>query len=164
MAASAAQLQLDERADRARCLGCRSGLRVSGAPPPAAEGAGIRKQFGSTQALRGVDLTLYPGRCLGLVGRNGAGKSTLVSILSGIYPADSGQVRFDGSPAPPLGHVGAWRGQIATVFQHSIVVPGLTVAENVFFGRQPRCAGLVDWRRMREQTRQVMAEGGFQID
>jgi simple sugar transport system ATP-binding protein len=137
---------------------------AASAAAPAAEAAGIRKQFGSTQALRGVDLTLYPGRCLGLVGRNGAGKSTLVSVLSGIYPADSGEVRFDGRPAPPLGHVSAWRGQIATVFQHSMVVPGLTVAENVFLGRQPRRAGLVDWRRMREQTRQVMAEWGFQID
>ena len=137
---------------------------AASAAAPAAEAAGIHKQFGSTQALRGVDLTLYPGRCLGLVGRNGAGKSTLVSILSGIYPADSGEVRFDGRPAPPLGHVDAWRGEIATVFQHSMVVPGLTVAENVFLGRQPRRAGLVNWRRMREQTRQVMAEWGFQID
>jgi simple sugar transport system ATP-binding protein len=137
---------------------------AASAARPAAEAAGIHKQFGSTQALRGVDLTLQAGRCLGLVGRNGAGKSTLVSILSGIYPADSGEVRFDGRPAPALGNVGAWRGQIATVFQHSMVVPGLTVAENVFLGRQPRRAGLVDWRRMREQTRQVMAEWGFQID
>lgn len=137
---------------------------AASAATPAAEAAGIYKQFGSTQALRGVDLTLRPGRCVGLVGRNGAGKSTLVSILSGIYPADRGTVRFDGRPAPPLGNVSAWRGQIATVFQHSMVVPGLTVAENVFLGRQPRRAGLVDWRRMREQTRKVMAEWGFQID
>src|ERR1700730_17824815 len=136
---------------------------AASAAAPAAEAAAIRKQFGSMQALRGVDLTLYPGRCLGPGGRNGAGKSTLVSILSGIYPADSGEVRFDGRPAPPLGHVSAWRGQIATVFQHSMVVPGLTVAENVFLGRQPRRAGLVDWPRMREQTRQVMAAWGVQL-
>jgi len=131
---------------------------------PAAEAAGIYKQFGSTQALRGVDLTLWPGRCLGLVGRNGAGKSTLVSILSGIYPADSGAVRFDGQPAPANGDTGAWRRRIATVFQHSMVVPGLTVAENVFLGRQPLRAGRVDWRGMRAQAAQVMAEWGFAID
>jgi simple sugar transport system ATP-binding protein len=131
---------------------------------PAAEAAGIYKQFGSTQALRGVDLTLWPGRCLGLVGRNGAGKSTLVSILSGIYPADSGAVRFDGQPAPAHGDTGAWRGRIATVFQHSMVVPELTVAENVFLGRQPLRAGRVDWRGMRAQAAQVMAEWGFAID
>jgi simple sugar transport system ATP-binding protein len=131
---------------------------------PAVEAAGIYKQFGSTQALRGVDLTLQPGRCLGLVGRNGAGKSTLVSILSGIYPADSGQVRFDGQPAPPLGALDAWRSRIATVFQHSMVVPQLTVAENVFLGHQPGSAGLVDWRGMRRQAQQIMADWGFRLD
>ncbi len=131
---------------------------------PAAEAAGIYKQFGSTQALRGVDLALWPGRCVGLVGRNGAGKSTLVSILSGIYPADSGVVRFDGQPAPAHGDTGAWRRRIATVFQHSMVVPELTVAENVFLGRQPLRGGRVDWRGMREQAAQVMAEWGFAID
>jgi simple sugar transport system ATP-binding protein len=131
---------------------------------PAVEAVGIFKQFGSTQALRGVDLTLQPGRCLGLVGRNGAGKSTLVSILSGIYPADAGQVRFEGQPAPPLGALHAWRSRIATVFQHSMVVPDLTVAENVFLGHQPGPAGLVDWRRMREQSQQIMADWGFRLD
>jgi simple sugar transport system ATP-binding protein len=137
---------------------------AAGSPGPAVEAAGIYKQFGSTQALRGVDLTLQPGRCLGLVGRNGAGKSTLVSILSGIYPADAGEVRFDGKPAPPLGALDAWRSRIATVFQHSMVVPQLTVAENVFLGHQPGKAGLVDWRGMREQARQIMADWGFRLD
>ena len=75
-----------------------------------------------------MGLSLYPGRCLGLVGRDGAGKSTLVSILSGIVALDAGEVTFDGQPAPSLGDVAAWRARIATVFQHSMVVPGLTVA------------------------------------
>jgi simple sugar transport system ATP-binding protein len=135
---------------------------------PAVEAVGIHKRFGSTHALRGVDLSLEPGRCLGLVGRNGAGKSTLVSIMSGIYPPDAGEVRLDGRPAPPLGEVAAWRGQIATVFQHSMVVRHLTVAENVFLGRQPRRRGLgpgvVDWRRMREQARKVMTDWGFDVN
>jgi simple sugar transport system ATP-binding protein len=137
---------------------------------PAAEAAAIHKRFGSTHALRGVGLSLYPGRCLGLVGRNGAGKSTLVSILSGIVAPDTGDVRFDGRPAPSLGDIAAWRGRIATVFQHSMVVPGLTVAENVFLGRQPlrrglgARAGLVDWRRMREQARKIMADWGFDVN
>ncbi len=141
-----------------------SAAPTAGPQGPAVEAAGIYKQFGSTQALRGVDLTLQPGRCLGLVGRNGAGKSTLVSILSGIYPADAGEVRFEGRPAPPLGALDAWRSRIATVFQHSMVVPELTVAENVFLGHQPGRAGLVDWRRMREQAQQTMADWGFRLD
>src|ERR1700724_2612526 len=134
---------------------------------PAASAAGIHKRFGSTHALRGVELSLHPGRCLGLVGRNGAGKSTLVSILSGIVPPDAGEVRFDGQPAPSLGDVTAWRTRIATVFQHSMVVPGLTVAENVFLGRQPRRGGrlgIVDWGKMREQARKIMADWGFDVD
>jgi simple sugar transport system ATP-binding protein len=132
---------------------------------PAVQAAGIHKRFGRTHALRGVDLSLQPARCLGLVGRNGAGKSTLVSILSGIYPPDAGEVRLDGRPAPSLGDVAAWRRRIATVFQHSMVVPGLTVAENVFLGRQPRHrGGIVDWRRMRQQTRKVMTDWGFDVN
>ena len=131
---------------------------------PVVEAAGIRKSFGSTQALRGVDLALAPGRCLGLVGRNGAGKSTLVSVLSGIYAADSGRVSFSGEPAPALGDVGGWRRRIATVHQHSMVVPALTVAENVFLGRQPGQGGLVDWRQMQDQARALMREWGFPID
>ena len=131
---------------------------------PAVEAAGIHKRFGSTRALRGVDLSLQPGRCLGLVGRNGAGKSTLVSILSGLVAPDAGEVRLDGRPAPSLGDIAAWRGRIAAVFQHSMVVPGLTVAENVFLGRPPRRGGLVDWRRMREQTRKVMTDWGFDVN
>ena len=132
---------------------------------PAVEAAGIHKRFGSTRALRGVDLSLQPGRCLGMVGRNGAGKSTLVSILSGLLAPDAGEVRLDGRPAPSLGDIAAWRGRIATVFQHSMVVPRLTVAENVFLGRQPaRRGGVVYWRRMREQTRKVMADWGFDVN
>jgi simple sugar transport system ATP-binding protein len=135
------------------------------AATPVVSAAGIHKRFGSTRALHGVDLSLYPGRCLGLVGRNGAGKSTMVSILSGITAADEGEVRFDGQPAPSLGDIAAWRRRIATVFQHSMVVPGLTVAENVFLGRQPcRGPGVVNWHRMREQARQVMTEWGFDVD
>jgi len=132
------------------------------AAAPAVEAAGIHKRFGSTYALRGVDLSLLPGHCLGLVGRNGAGKSTLVSILSGILTPDAGQVLFDGQPAPS--DTAGWRGRIATVFQHSMVVPGLTVAENVFLGSQPGRGGFVDWREMRARTRSVMAEWGFDVN
>jgi simple sugar transport system ATP-binding protein len=119
-------------------------------PEPVVEATDIRKRFGSTYALRGVDLSLSPGRCLGLVGRNGAGKSTLVSILAGILAPDAGQVRLGGP--------------IATVFQHSMVVPSLTVAENVFLGSPPGRGGIVSWRAMRARTRKVMSEWGFDVN
>lgn len=133
--------------------------------PPAVEVHDIWKRFASTQALRGVDLRLEHGKCVGLVGRNGAGKSTLVSILSGIVAPDRGSVSFEGEPAPPHGDVAAWHSRIATVYQHSMVVPWLTVAENVFLGRYPmRWPGAVDWRTMRSETRRVMREWGFEVD
>ena len=128
----------------------------------AVEAVGISKQFGSTVALREVSVSLRPGRCLGLVGRNGAGKSTLVSIMSGIYGADRGEVRFEGQPAPDLGDVQAWRERISTVFQHSMVVPQLTVAENVFLNTQPVRSGRVHWKTMRAEAKKVLAEWGFE--
>lgn len=132
-----------------------------GGDVPPAEVVGIYKQFGSTLALRGVSLALRTGRCLGLVGRNGAGKSTLVSIMSGIYGPDRGQVLFEGERAPALGDVEAWRNRVATVFQHSMVVPQLTVAENVFLNCQPGRSGMIDWKTMRADTRRVLSEWGF---
>jgi simple sugar transport system ATP-binding protein len=131
---------------------------------PVIEALGISKRFGSTQALLDVSLSLQPGRCLGLVGRNGAGKSTLVSILCGLQAADVGEVRFSGELAPPLADIAAWRSRIATVFQHSMVVPQLTVAENIFLGNAPQRRGLVKWRAMRAQARRVMREWDFDVD
>jgi simple sugar transport system ATP-binding protein len=124
------------------------------------EMTGVEKRFGTTRALRGVDLTLSAGQCLGLVGRNGAGKSTIVSILSGLIEPDAGTVRFGGEPAPRVGDISRWREWIATVFQHSMIVPDLSVAENVFLGA---AAPLVSWRELRAKTREVMRDWGFDI-
>jgi len=127
---------------------------------PLVEVRGAEKRFGTTHALRGVDLSIRCGQCLGLVGRNGAGKSTLVSILSGLAEPDAGTVRFGGEPAPRVGDIRRWREWIATVFQHSMIVPDLSVAENVFLGSTP---GFVSWREMRARTRAIMREWGFDI-
>ncbi|HEY4098540.1 MAG TPA: sugar ABC transporter ATP-binding protein, partial [Baekduia sp.] len=136
----------------------------SGAVPSSAgalvEVTGVEKRFGTTRALRGVDLSIDAGQCLGLVGRNGAGKSTLVSILSGLAEPDAGTVRFGGEPAPRVGDIGRWREWIATVFQHSMIVPHLSVAENVFLGATP---SVVSWRAMRRRTRDIMGEWGLDI-
>ncbi|WP_063628308.1 sugar ABC transporter ATP-binding protein [Actinospica robiniae] len=131
---------------------------------PAVEARGIHKSYGSTRALRGVDLALAPGRCLGLVGRNGAGKSTMVSILSGLQRPDEGEVTFDGEAAPPAGAVHAWRRKLATVHQHSMIVPELTVAENVFLGRLPHQRGKVDWRAVKAEAAEVLGEWGSGVN
>jgi simple sugar transport system ATP-binding protein len=128
--------------------------------PPLVEMTGVEKRFGTTRALRGVDLTLSAGECLGLVGRNGAGKSTIVSILSGLAEPDAGEVRFAGEPAPRVGDIARWREWIATVFQHSMIVPDLSVAENVFLGDMTR---VLSWRELRARTREIMGDWGFDI-
>src|SRR3984957_11410959 len=133
--------------------------------PALVEVTGVEKRFGTTRALRGVDLSIGAGQCVGLVGRNGAGKSTLVSILSGLSEPDAGTVRFDGALAPRVGDIQRWREWIATVFQPSMIVPHLSVAENVFLGPSlPGAApGVVSWRTMRGRTRAIMQEWGFDI-
>ncbi len=129
----------------------------------AVEAKGIEKSFGSTRALRGVDIQIGVAQCLGLVGRNGAGKSTLVSILSGLDKPDAGEIFFGGEPAPSIKNFEGWRERIATVFQHSKVVPQLSVTENVFLGNVITRNGLVDWKVMREKTRAIIGEWNFDI-
>ncbi len=129
----------------------------------AVEAKGIEKSFGSTRALRGVDIQIGVAQCLGLVGRNGAGKSTLVSILSGLAKPDAGEIFFRGEPAPSIKNFEGWRERIATVFQHSKVVPQLSVTENVFLGNFITRNGLVDWKMMREKTRAIIGEWNFDI-
>src|SRR5580658_3948158 len=124
------------------------------------EVTGIEKRFGTTRALHDVSLSIKAGQCLGLVGRNGAGKSTLVSILSGLLEPDAGTVAFGGEPAPRVGDTARWHEWIATVFQHSMIVPDLSVAENVFLGATP---GLISWRAMRNRTSAIMRDWGFDI-
>ena len=105
---------------------------------PVVEAVGIGRRYGPTVALADVSLTVEPGESHALVGRNGAGKSTLVSTLTGLSKPDRGRVLFAGAPAPPLGDREAWRRRVACVYQHSTVIPHLTVAENLLDRKSTR--------------------------
>ncbi|CAN5674327.1 sugar ABC transporter ATP-binding protein [soil metagenome] len=125
----------------------------------------VTKRFGGAIALSGVDFELFPGEIHGLVGENGAGKSTLVKILSGVQRPDQGEVRMQGdvvrfrSPADAMSH------GIGMIFQELSMMPALTVAENVFLGRQPTNRfGLVDWKTINAEAARQMAEFGINID
>src|SRR5579864_6759565 len=123
---------------------------------------GVWKAFGETQALRDVSLDVGAGECHGLVGRNGAGKSTLVAIFTGLVRPDRGVVRFGTETAPSLGDRAAWQRLVACVYQKSMVVPGLTVAENIFLNRATgNDHGIINWRAMRSRAQQVMHDWGF---
>src|SRR5712692_7234579 len=126
----------------------------------------VSKTFGETRALIDVSLGVSAGECHGLVGRNGAGKSTLVSLMTGLSRPDHGTIRLAGESAPGLADRSAWLEKVACVYQRSMVVPPLTVAENVFLNRPTSRRGspLVDWREMRERAHAVMLEWGFDLD
>jgi len=130
---------------------------------PVAEVISIVKRYGTVAALDDVSMAIMPGESHALVGRNGAGKSTLVAILTGLQAPDSGAVRFDGAPAPPVADRGAWQRKVACVYQKSTVIPTLSVAENLFLNRQ---AGrpLISWRRMRARAASLLDEWSVHVD
>ncbi|MFK0266330.1 sugar ABC transporter ATP-binding protein [Streptomyces angustmyceticus] len=123
---------------------------------------GIVKRYGPTLALDGARLTVRPGEAHALVGRNGAGKSTLVAVLTGMARPDAGRVTFGGAPAPGWGDTGAWRRTVACVYQKSMTVPELTVAENLFLGFQG--TRTIRWRALRERARELLAGYGVDVD
>jgi fructose transport system ATP-binding protein len=108
---------------------------------PVLEGRGICKSFGLVQALVDVNIELYEGEILGLVGDNGAGKSTLIKILSGALMPDSGEILVDGRPVHLHAPIDAQHNGIETVYQDLAVVPQLDVAENLYLGREIRFTG-----------------------
>ncbi|WP_407563874.1 sugar ABC transporter ATP-binding protein [Streptomyces sp. 184] len=131
--------------------------------PPAVRADGVVKRFGPTLALDGVHLEVAAGEAHALVGRNGAGKSTLVSVLTGMERPDTGTVAFSGEPAPPFGDTAAWRAKVACVYQKLMIVPDLTVAENLFLNRFTG-GGAINWRRLRSRARELLAAYGVEVD
>ena len=132
---------------------------------PVGVAQGVWKAFGETQALRDVSLDVEAGECHGLVGRNGAGKSTLVAILTGLIRPDRGTVSLGAEAAPALADRATWQRMVACVYQKSMVVPRLTVAENVFLNRATGDDhGIVNWRAVRSRAHQVMLDWGFDLD
>ncbi len=130
---------------------------------PALEVSDITKRYGPVVALRGVSLALDRGEVLGLVGDNGAGKSTLISIISGVTRPDSGEIRLDGKPWSEGGVRTIREAGIETVFQNLALVPTLSIAENMYLGRELHGPGRlasalrrIDKRRMRREV-----EGAF---
>ena len=128
---------------------------------PILEMRGIAKTFGPVRALRGVELTVYPGEVHALMGENGAGKSTLMKILSGAYRADpGGEMIFDGAPVTISGPADAKRLGIAIIYQELSLAPNLTVSENIGLGREHHRAGLIDRAAMRRQAAAILARLG----
>ncbi|GIH20406.1 sugar ABC transporter ATP-binding protein [Rugosimonospora africana] len=106
--------------------------------PPVLALRGVGKSFGSVRALQDVSLDLYAGEAHALAGENGAGKSTLIKTLAGVHRPDAGQVLLDGQPVAFAGPGDARDAGVAVIYQEPTLFPDLSVAENIFMGRQPR--------------------------
>ncbi len=120
---------------------------------------GISKTFGHIEALKGVDLSVYPGEIIGLVGDNGAGKSTLIKILSGIYYPDSGTIKYKGEKK----RIGNYRDSqalgIATIYQDRALVDSVSIYRNIFMGNElVKPSGLLDKKKMRKEATRVLRE------
>lgn len=132
--------------------------------PPLAAVSGVTKRFGHTTALNNVHLEVRPGRTHALVGRNGAGKSTLVSILTGLQAPDSGQVFFNGEPAPPRHDLAAWRERVACVYQYSTIMRNLSVAENLLINRQNLDHRRIHWREVYREAQRILDTWEIPVD
>ncbi len=128
---------------------------------PMLEMRGISKQFPGVLALDGVDFRAFPGEVMALLGENGAGKSTLMKILSGVYPKTSGELLFKGQPLELKGPRDAQLKGIAIIHQELNLVQELTIAENIFLGREPVMGlGNLDWKRLNAGAERLLARLG----
>ncbi|MDJ1652490.1 sugar ABC transporter ATP-binding protein [Raoultella sp. Ech2A] len=123
----------------------------------------IAKAFGKFYALKGVDLTVWPGEIHALMGENGAGKSTLMKILAGAYTATSGEILIDGKPHAIKGPKDALAAGITLIYQEMQLAPNLTVAENIFLGSELARGGLVQRKEMHSQAQAVIDRLGAQF-
>ncbi|MGC8788176.1 MAG: ATP-binding cassette domain-containing protein, partial [Anaerolineae bacterium] len=125
---------------------------------------GIHKWFGRVHALRGVDFTVHRGEVVGLCGDNGAGKSTLIKVASGYHSADAGQIFFEGREVKLHSPKDARALGIETVYQEQALCPHLSIARNIFMGREPvSVLGLLDQRKMNEESMQALANMGLRL-
>src|ERR1700760_2404251 len=105
---------------------------------PLLEVAGVSKRFPGVRALDGVSFTLRAGEVHALVGENGAGKSTLIKVLTGVYQPDEGELRYQGEKAQFGTPMDAQHAGISTIYQEVNLIPLMSVAHNLFLGREPR--------------------------
>lgn len=133
-------------------------------PGPILRMSGIGKQFPGVKALDAVDFRLLPGEVHALMGENGAGKSTLIKVLTGVYDIDEGEIELEGRQvafsSPPV----AQQAGISTVYQEVNLCPNLSVAENIFIGREPRSLGRIRWKETRRRAAELLGRLDLDLD
>lgn len=126
----------------------------------------ISKHFPGVTALLEVDFTLRAGEIHALMGENGAGKSTLIKVLTGVEEFETGEIYMDGFAHPIVNKSPqmAQENGIRTVYQEVNLCPNLSVAENLFIGREPKKKGIIDWKTMRRRAKEILENLNIEID
>src|SRR6266851_8332954 len=133
----------------------------------ALEMRGINKSFTGNAVLVDIDLSARAGEVHALVGENGAGKSTLMKILAGVYQPEAGEILIDGQQVRFARPSDALGSGVAMIYQELSLAPDLTVAENIFLGREPlsfALLGVVNRAEMNARAKAMLTEYGFKID
>jgi monosaccharide-transporting ATPase len=125
---------------------------------------GLSKSFPGVKALINVDLDLKRGEIHGLMGENGAGKSTLIKVLTGIYNRDAGEIFLGGRPFELNSPEDAPKFGLSTVYQEINLIPALSVAENIYIGREPTRLGCIDWRSITSRAKTAIKKLDLDID
>lgn len=125
---------------------------------------GLSKYFPGVKALEEVNFSLRRGEIMALLGENGAGKSTLIKALTGVYQPDGGTVWLEGKPVRPRNTAHAQELGIGTVYQEVNLLPNMSVADNLFIGREPRRFGLLRRKEMEQRAARLMESYGFKLD
>ena len=133
-------------------------------PSPLLSISGLSKSFPGVKALEGVSFDLQGGEIMALLGENGAGKSTLIKVLTGVYRRDAGHITLAGKPIDPRSTAEAQQAGIGTVYQEVNLLPNMSVADNLFIGREPRRLGMIDRRRMNKEAQTLLHNYGFELD
>jgi simple sugar transport system ATP-binding protein len=133
-------------------------------PVPLLQTIGLTKAFANLAALSSVDFNLYPGEVHAVLGENGAGKSTLIKLITGVYRKDAGKIMLESKEIEPHSPHQAQELGISTVYQEINLIPTLSVAENIFLGRQPMRYGFVDMRSTNRQAKALLKKFNIDID
>lgn len=123
---------------------------------------GISKQFAGVMALKNVHFDLRAGEVHALMGENGAGKSTLIKVLSGVYRPTAGEIYINGQKAALANAGDALKAGVGTIYQEFNLVPSLSIAENIFLGKELKKGGCLDRQRMIERANELMKQMGFE--
>jgi simple sugar transport system ATP-binding protein len=137
---------------------------AASAPEPILATAGVSKTFPGVKALQRVDFRLFPGEVHTLMGQNGAGKSTLINVLTGVIAPDAGTIRLGGEVVAFASPQEAEAAGVRTLYQEVNLCPNLSVAENIFAGRQPKRFGAIDWPDIKRRAQAALARLDVTLD